>query len=43
LITYYVPFVISSANRVIHVARMTNQPDEAWMLQAGRSLLDSED
>ncbi len=43
LVTYYVLFVISIADRVVHVAGLTNRPDEAWMLQVGRSLLDSED
>lgn len=43
LITYYVLFVISIADRIVDVAGVTNRPDEAWMLQVGRSLLDSED
>jgi len=42
LITYYVLFVISIADRVVHVAGITNRPDEAWMLQIGRNLLDAE-
>ena len=40
LMTYYVLFVISIADRVVHIAGMTTRPDEAWMLQIGRNLLD---
>jgi len=43
LMTYYVLFVISIADRVVHVAGITTQPDERWMLQSGRNLLDAED
>jgi len=43
LITYYVLFVISISDRVVHIAGITNRPDELWMLQIGRHLLDSED
>ncbi len=43
LIAYYVLFVIGIADRVVHIAGMTNRPDEYWMLQAGRHLLDTED
>ncbi len=43
LVTYYVLFVISIADRVVHVAGITNRPDESWMLQIGRHLLDAED
>jgi len=43
LMTYYVLFVISIADRVVHIAGMTTRPDEAWMLQVGRNLLDAED
>ena len=42
LITYYVLFVISMADRVVHVVGVTTRPDEAWMLQACRGLLDVE-
>jgi len=41
--TYYVLFVISIADRVVHIVGMTPRPDEAWMLQVGRNLLDEED
>ncbi len=43
LVTYYVLFVISIADRVVHVAGITSRPDESWMLQIGRHLLDAED
>jgi len=43
LMTYYVLFVISIADRVEHIAGMTTRPGEAWMRQAGRNLLDAED
>lgn len=42
LATHYVLFVISLADRVVEIAGITMRPDEAWMLQAGRNLLDSE-
>jgi putative transposase len=42
LTTYYVLFVISIADRVVHIAGITTRPDEAWMLQIGRILLDEE-
>lgn len=41
--TYYVLFVISIADRVVHIAGVTNGPDESWRLQIGRHLLDAED
>jgi putative transposase len=40
LVTHYVLFVISIADRVVHVAGITARPDEAWMLQIGRNLVD---
>ena len=43
LVTYYVLFVISIADRIVHVVGITNRPDESWMLQIGRHLLDTED
>jgi len=39
LVTYYVLFVISLADRVVHIAGITTRPDEAWMLQVGRNLI----
>ena len=38
--TYYVLFVISIADRMVHVAGITTRPDEPWMLQIGRNLVD---
>ncbi|MPZ42848.1 MAG: hypothetical protein GEV05_05460 [Betaproteobacteria bacterium] len=43
LMTYYVLFVISIADRVVHVAGITRRPDEAWMLQIGRNVVDEQD
>src|SRR5258708_3167630 len=42
LVTHYVLFVISLADRVVEIAGITTRPDEAWMRQAGRNLIDSE-
>ena len=42
LVTYYLLFVISLADRVVHIVGITTRPDETWMLQVGRSLTDSE-
>jgi hypothetical protein len=42
LVTYYLLFVISLADRVVDVLGVTARPDEAWMLQLGRTLIDSE-
>lgn len=35
-------FVISLADRVVHVAGITTRPDEFWMLQMGRNLTDGQ-
>ncbi len=43
LTTHYVLFVISIATRVVHIAGITTRPDEAWMLEVGRDLLDEPD
>jgi hypothetical protein len=40
LTTYYVLFVISIADRMVHVAGITTRPDGPWMLQIGRNLVD---
>jgi len=40
--TYYVLLVISIADRVVHIVGTTSRPDESWMLQVGRNLLDAE-
>src|SRR5450755_2857189 len=42
LVTHYLLFVISLADRVVDIAGITTRPDEAWMLQVGRNLIDSE-
>ena len=42
LVTHYVLFVISLADRVVKVAGITTRPDEAWMLQMARNLTDPE-
>ena len=40
LVTHYVLFVISLADRIVHIAGITTQPDETWMLQVARNLVD---
>src|SRR6476469_6304443 len=42
LLTHYVLFVISVAERVVHIAGITTRPGEAWMLQLGRNLIDEQ-
>jgi transposase InsO family protein len=42
LVTQYVLFVISLSDRVVHIAGITPRPDEAWMLQVGRNLIDAD-
>jgi putative transposase len=42
LVTQYVLFVISLSDRVVHIAGITSRPDEAWMLQVGRNLVDAD-
>ena len=42
LVTHYLLFVMSLADRVVEVLGMTAKPDEAWMLQLGRNLIDWE-
>jgi transposase InsO family protein len=42
LVTHYLLFVISLADRVVDIAGITTRPGEAWMLQAARNLIDSE-
>jgi putative transposase len=43
LMTYCMLFVISIADRVVHIAGITTRPDETWMLQIGRNVLDEAD
>ena len=40
LVTYYVFFVIELAKRVVHIAGITTQPNEGWMLQVARNVTD---
>src|SRR5690242_13243379 len=40
LVTYYVLFIIELAKRVVHIAGITTQPNEGWMMQVARSLTD---
>jgi putative transposase len=42
LVTHYLLFVISLADRVVDIVGITTRPDEAWMLQVGRNLIDAE-
>jgi putative transposase len=42
LVTHYVLFVISVAERVVYIAGITTRPTEAWMLQMGGNLIDEE-
>jgi putative transposase len=42
LVTHYLLFVISLANRVVTIAGITTRPDESWMLQMGRNMTDSQ-
>lgn len=40
LVTYYVLFVIELSSRRVHIAGITRNPNENWMLQVGRNLTD---
>jgi transposase InsO family protein len=40
LVTYYVLFVIELAKRIVHIAGITTQPNEGWMMQVARNLTD---
>jgi putative transposase len=40
LVTHYVLFVISLADRVVNIAGVTTRPDESWMLQIARNVTD---
>ena len=42
LLTHYLLFVISLADRVVKIAGITTRPDEGWMLQIARNLTDGE-
>src|ERR1700687_6140818 len=41
LVTHYLVFVISLADRVANIAGITTRPDESWMLQIGRNVTDA--
>ena len=40
LVTHYLLFVISLADRVVEIVGVTSRPNEGWMLQVGRNLID---
>jgi putative transposase len=42
LLSYYVLFVISVAERAVHIVGITTRPNQAWMLQIGRNMIDEE-
>src|SRR6266581_8722326 len=42
LVTHYLLFVISLADRVVNIAGITIRPDESWMLQIARNVTDSQ-
>src|ERR1700737_3468986 len=39
LVTHYLLFVISLADRVVDIVGITTRPDDAWMLRAGPNLI----
>ena len=43
LVTFYLFFVIELATRRVEIAGITPNPNEAWMMQIGRNLTDSDD
>jgi putative transposase len=42
LVTHYLVFVINLCDRVVQIAGITTRPDEGWMLQVARNLVDAE-
>ncbi len=42
LVTHYLLFVMSLADRVVTIAGITTRPDESWMLQVARNVTDSQ-
>src|SRR3954452_9603613 len=40
LVTYYVLFVIELAKRIVHIAGITTQPNEGWIMQVARRFTD---
>jgi len=43
LVTYHVLFVIELASRAVHIAGITTNPNEPWMMQTARNLTDAVD
>lgn len=43
LVTHYLLFVINLADRLVHIAGITTNPTENWMLQVGRNMTDAID
>ncbi len=43
LVTYHVLFVIELATRSVHIAGITTNPNEPWMMQVARNLTDAVD
>ena len=43
LVRYIVLFVMKLKTRTVEIAGITRQPDEAWMTQVGRNLMNAED
>jgi hypothetical protein len=41
-VAHYVLFVISLADRIVEVLGVTARPEEAWVMQIGRNLVDAE-
>ena len=42
LVTHYLLFKISLADRAVEILGVTTRPDEVWMLQVGQNLIDSD-
>jgi len=42
LVTHYLLFVMSLADRVVTIAGITTRPDESWMLRVARNVTDSQ-
>ena len=42
LVTHYLLFVISLADRAVKIVGITTRPDESWMLQIARNVTDSQ-
>src|ERR1700687_5632922 len=42
LVTHYLFFMISLADRVVKIAGITTRPDEPWMVQIARNVTDSQ-